>query len=428
MVEVILLEKQAMKKKIPNRLKRRYIRKLIIGLLSVCLLTYAIKYGYVVEASRSDYTLLLKLPENQKGGISNYFDLMMEPSKEQIIEVEFQNHSNRDVIVNMEITNAGTNSDGVVEYGNPDLETNDSLKHNLADLISTEKETKVLAGEAHIFQFTINMLEEEFDGLLAGGIIFQVKPTGETKLEQEPLEESDRGSAGELGNLQAKEKDFVLDNLTESEQVAGTSFVQVANVREVTTEETDNSSYSYVVAVLLRVNENAVVPKLNLTDISIGSKKTDHSVKINIQNEAAAFANEVSIDVSIYGKEGSEILYETHGENMQVAPNSNFEFPVTDIGEELEGGDYILKLEINSEEGSWNYEEEFTIEEAFVESIQDSILIPEEESESFNIKNIILIAAGTVLIIFAISMLWIKKKQREEDELIKVMKEVIKSI
>ena len=57
----------------------------------------------------------------------------------------------------------------------------------------------------------------------------------------------------------------------------------------------------------------------------------------------------------------TEVLYEASEEMMQMAPNSNFDFPISLEGDRFQSGDYVLKLRAISGEDEWVWERPFTI-------------------------------------------------------------------
>jgi len=402
-----------MKKKIPDALTRFSVRMLAGSVLAGCLLTCTVIPGSA-ETTGSVYTFIPQSPENQTGESGDYFDLVMEGAGEQVIEVEFQNHSNMDVTVNTEISNMDTARYGIAENGDSDIQTEESTKYKLSDFISIEEETEVSAGESHVFQFTIKIPQEGFDGLLSGGIVFHVKP--------EPEDTQPR----ELGT--SVTEDSELNSIAGTGALKGTRAEQIQTSNETSKERVDEditAEYVKVVPVLLRVEEEAAVPQLSLTDVTLSRENNQHVIKVNVQNETALYISETLINAYIYKKGESEILYESHKEGVQIAPNSSFEYAVTSMEENAEAGDYTLNLEIRSGECRWSWNADFTINQATDENVSNLGLFLDAISKNF-MTYIILAASGAVLILFVL-IRWRKKEQREE-ELIKAMKDLMKSI
>lgn len=62
------------------------------------------------------YTVEAHIPNNQIDKEKTHFNLLMSPKPEQLIEVTVYNTSDEEITVNITITNAFTNSKGLVIY------------------------------------------------------------------------------------------------------------------------------------------------------------------------------------------------------------------------------------------------------------------------------------------------------------------------
>lgn len=67
----------------------------------------------------------------------------MEPEKEQTVEVQLRNDTDKDVIVETQVNSATTNLNGVVEYGKTKAKQDSTLKYNLADLVEVDSEVTI---------------------------------------------------------------------------------------------------------------------------------------------------------------------------------------------------------------------------------------------------------------------------------------------
>lgn len=369
----------------------------ILHIFILCL-TISIIPLQSVSASKSDIVVIPVLPDNQRNEIENYFDLMMKPAQEQVVEVELQNNSDTAVKVEAEICTAITNNNGVVEYGNFNTVADSSLKYNLNDIVTVVQYIVIPAGSSYMFQVAINMPEEEFEGVLAGGIAFHVRAA--TAGDEESGNETE---------------------VTETKK-------DMAETGEEPNKVQDTENYSYVVAVLIRENEETVTPSLILTDISANQNNADNVITTNIQNIEAAFVSQGTIDAYVCKKGSSEILYESHNESIQIAPNSNFDYLIASNGQKLESGEYTIRLEINSENNHWIWEKDFTIDKETVESLEDSNTMI--QTVSGNSSNYIIIAVmAAVLCVTAIGVIvGMRRKQKKEEALLEAMKSLIKSI
>lgn len=338
-------------------------------------------------ASEFKFAVVPKIPENQIDKTKTYFDLKIIPGAEQALEVELRNDTDKEVTVEMGISSATTNLNGVVEYTPNEKKIDSSLKYDMKDFVEAPSETKLSAKGKATVKIHIKMPKEKFDGVLAGGITFSEKQEGQ------------------------KEK-------------TGTSGSGMA---------IDNN-YSYVVALLVRQNENEVTPELLLKDVFAAQVNARNVINANLQNPKATYINQLKLTAEITKKGESDVLYSTKGEGMQMAPNSNFNYPVPLQGEPLKAGEYHMKIVaygVKNEDGTykvknaegkeiafryqWILEKDFSISGAEAKKYNDQdVSIKKDNSWLYVIIGLLLLLLILFLIFFFIRR---KKKKEEEEEL-----------
>jgi len=308
-----------------------------------------------------DYSVRCVIPENQRNEDLAYFDLLMKPGEEQTLQIEVVNHAEEDKTINVSIATASTNSGGNVDYEvRPALEADDTLLYKADDLVTTEERIVVPAGETYTVPLKVLMPSVSFDGILVGGINFQEVSDGED---------------------------------AEINQGAGVSL---------------QNEYSYVIALLLRVNETDVLPDLQLNQVYAAQKNWKNTISANIQNFKPAYVTDMQIKAQVKRQGKTEVLYELDKENMEMAPNSNFNYLIPLNGETFRAGTYVLSLAVESSEGSWDFEKEF--------------VITNEEAKAFNETDVsiernnlgIYMAAGgmiLLLVLLIFILVWYKKRR-----------------
>lgn len=339
-------------------------------------------------ASEFKFAVIPGIPKNQIDKTKTYFDLKMDPEAEQDLEVQLRNDTDKEVIVETGISSATTNLNGVVEYSLNGKKPDSSLKYNMADLAKAPAETKLPAkGEATV-KIHIKMPKEKFDGVLAGGITFTEKESDE----EAPKDSSSSGMA-------------------------------------------INNKYSYVVALLARQNENEVTPELLLNDVAAAQVNARNVINANLQNPKATYINQLKLKAEITKKEDSKVFYTAEGEGMQMAPNSNFDYPIPLNGKPLEAGNYHLKIVAyggKSEEGTykvknaegtevtfkykWELDKDFTISGAEAKKYNEQdVTIKKDNTWLYILIGVLLLLLALLLIFFLIRRK--KKKEAEEEAL-----------
>lgn len=326
--------------------------------LSLWIFSLSMK-GITVEASEFNFSVHAVITENQIDKNQTYFDLMMEPSQQQTIEVKLGNDTEEEVTISVGVNSATTNINGVVEYGKNDIPLDETLLYDIADIISAEKEVTIPANSKYILKLNVTMPDEKFDGVIAGGITFQ-----------EVTRETERNS--------------------------DTATISIEN------------EYAYVVAVLLRGGTNKITPNLELNDIFPAQVNARNVINANIQNTEAMYMNQMGIEAKITRKGETETLYGSNSQNLQMAPNSNFDYPISLNGEKMEGGEYTLELTATSMGEVWTWTRDFTIDNAEADELNAT-----DVSITNNYSWLIYVAIILVALLTIILLIVLKKKRKE---------------
>ncbi len=341
-----------------------------IGLM--CVLAVLSGFSINADAAEIGFSVSTVIPDNQVDKGQTYFDLLMKPGQEQTLEVELRNGTAEEIEVEAVVHSATTNSNGVVEYGERDIDPDPSLRYNMSDLIELEEHITIPANATYVLQMDLTMPVEEYDGVLAGGITFSEVE------KEEAQDETDDGIA-----IQNK--------------------------------------YAYVVGVVLRENENAVEPDLDLDRVFANQINARNVISANIRNFMPMYMNNLEVEAEITGQGETEVLYSAARADMQMAPNSNFDFPVPLEGQKMRAGTYTINVIARSMGQEWTWSKDFTItdEEARVFNETDVEIEADDYTLYYIIAGIIILA---VLIIAAVVIRSRRKAQQQRAEFEAVLK------
>ncbi|MGE7930826.1 DUF916 and DUF3324 domain-containing protein [Lysinibacillus xylanilyticus] len=317
------------------------------------------------SASEFNFGVYTVIPDNQIDKQKSYFNLKMEPNQKQTLTIQLKNDTEEDVVIEPIIHSATTNINGVVEYGPTSAERDSSLPYELGDLIQTEKEITIPAKGSKDLQLNVTMPEEEFDGILAGGITLEEKKT------------------------------------------------TLKNTEETTQGVSIENRYAYVVGITLQETDEIVKQDLQLHDIKAGQVNARNVINATLQNPTATYLNRFEVDAEVTKKGKTEVLYKSEKQDMQMAPNSNFEYPISLNGEKFKSGTYTLQVKAKSSEESWEFEKDFTIKGEEVKQFNATdVSIEGPNYIAYLVGLLILLVAGLLLFIF-----YSKKKQKKQQEI-----------
>lgn len=285
------------------------------------------------NASEFNFSVTTVIPDNQLDPDKTYFDLLLEPGDTQTVEMLLQNDTDSDVVIAPTIHSATTNLNGVVEYGPNDIQADETLQFPLEEWVSTAEEIVVPAGGEFMLPLQIEMPDQAFDGVIAGGITLQEQQDSKDTA----TNEGDQGLSIE-------------------------------------------NEYAYVVGIVLQQNENAIQPTLNMLDVFPDQLNARNVIQATLQNPEAMYINQLAVDAVVKNESG-EVVFEAAQDMMQMAPNSQFNFPISLNGQPLEPGDYRLELAATAMGEEWNWDEAFSIEADEASALNESdVSIPPSDN------------------------------------------------
>lgn len=305
-------------------------------------------------------------PENQHSE-AGYFDLRMKPKQKQTVQIKFSNTTDKEISVDVDLSSAKTNSNGVIEYGPIAIEKDASMKYDFTDIVKAPEKVTIPANSETALDLEITMPEEEFDGYVSGGIQFQKHETDEEK-------------AAQTGTVINK--------------------------------------FAYVVGMLLHETDTVIDPDITFNSVGPALQNYRNAFVINFSNTEAMYLDGMTVDARITKASDDVTLYDLKSTNMRMAPNSMIDIPVSLNGDRMTPGDYNAHVVVTSEAGGrWEWKQEFTVtdEEADKYNDQDVSLLQER---GIDWKIIAAIVGGIILLILIIFLIirQVNKKKEEQQK------------
>lgn len=337
--------------------------KKIVGLLvSVVFLSLSLSFSLGAKASELNFGISPVIPENQRDQSESYFDLNVLNQKKQILELKVANRTEKVVTIETDLKRATTNVNGIVEYGENENNTDESLKINIEDIVTVLDKEKVLEPNSEdVIRIEIKAINPEFPGVLASGLTFKEKPNEGEEEQQE-------------------EQGLAIKN-----------------------------EYAYVVALLLQGNvlQKDITSELLLNSVQPDQLNYRNVIVANLQNPLPKYLNKIKIDGQVTKKGKTESLYSIKKENLQFAPNSNVDFPIPLEGDKLKAGVYELTLDVVSDSGKWHFKKEFTVTAEKAKALNKQDVSIEEDN---NWLYLVIIVISLLLIILMIMLVVMRKK------------------
>lgn len=255
------------------------------------------------------------LPDNQIDAGVGYFYLRMEPGARQTLSVDVRNEGTEPVTIDMEVTPAMTNENGLIQYAQSTEEGEDASAFVRVSDVMTMKESEVTIApmSSATVEVEIAMPEDAFDGTLLGGLVFTRQP-----------DEAERSGGGMVVS----------------------------------------SRYAYVLPVRLRETDAKILPEFALDAVK-ANEETPFGPRLTVavRNGGAAIVKPLSLSCEVY-REGSESPVLTHrNERIEMAPNTLMAYAIQQESA-LSPGEYVAKVSLTYRDTLYEYEERITVPEA----------------------------------------------------------------
>ena len=311
------------------------------------------------------------VPENHTGEGDSYFELLMEPGMEQEASIQVINLSDEEIILIIHVSTATTENSGVINFG-PRLDNrppDENLIFAMEDLIDIESEVVLAPGEVRTVPLTITMPEEEFDGILAGGI-------------------------------------SVEQYFTEEE-------LAIADINGMT-----RNFFVSEIVVLLRQNLRDVRPELVLNHLYATHVSQRNTVRATLQNTEPAFILDMEVRATVTKAGQAEAMARLDWTGMIMAPNSNFDLNIPMEGQRFEPGEYFVDIVVTSQGGTWSFVEGFTISPEAAAVLNEGDVMVDLTPSRFDPLFWVLLGAGVLLVIGVTIFIIIKRRNRESDDVV----------
>ena len=170
-------------------------------------------------------------------------------------------------------------------------------------------------------------------------------------------------------------------------------------------------------ALSLKETDDQVTPNLNLLTVKPSQNNGRNVINANIQNDQSILLSKVKVDAKIYAKGGKSPVYSSLTNDMQMAPNSNFKYPVALKGTEMKPGNYTLKLAVTGtaydKPKTWHFTRDFKIKSTEAKTLNQSDV---DLKANTNNNNWIYILLGVLLLLIIILLIIILIKQNKKSK------------
>lgn len=295
------------------RLKTNSIVKLFLCIvLCICFFKVPNVSADSIANNAAEFTISPVYPREQKEDDAGYFDLNVKKSTKVPVKVKISNlNKNKDIDYVVKVGNAITNNDGTINYTDFKNKKDKTAKYQLTDLVS-KKELKqkvtVKAGESTKVIVNLNVPKQAFAGVIVGGIY--------------------------------------VERLTNSYD---------------NTKNGVNTKNHFSMTLPVVITEQAKAKRIAKMELDKVTVKNGPEITAKLHNVKPVMFGKLSIDSKITKKNHTKTLVHKSVNNYQVAPNSSFDYLVSDSSNQLGAGKYTLDMHLQSGKRKWHLVKDFVI-------------------------------------------------------------------
>lgn len=290
------------------RTKLKTVLLVLILMISLCLAPQA---QAAVANNAAEFTISPVYPTEQQAGNTGYFSLAVHPASLVPVKVKITNtNQHQAVTYRLKVGNATTNPDGSINYANFKAKKDSTAQYQLTDLVpqAQRKQTvTVPANQSRIVTVNLRLPAQTFKGTIAGGVY--------------------------------------VARLTNSAQKQAGNF------------QTQNH-FAMTLPVLLTEHPHAKrIAKMRLDQVKVQAGQ----VNARLHNVRPVLFGKLHIQARVTKAQQTKVIAKKTVTNYQVAPNSAFDFLVTDPNKPLNAGHYTLTMQLRSGPRHWHFTRDFTV-------------------------------------------------------------------
>lgn len=234
---------------------------------------------------------------------SSFYDLKATPGEKQTIQARIYNAEDEPITINSQMLTTFTNEHGQIAYTAIPEAFDSSLNYKISEFSTIDDDgmIEVPAKGSKVIQATIDV-PKEATGVLLGSWYFE-----------------------------------------KANQVEGKSTKKGINI---------NNKYSYALAVKLTINE-IEKPNLEFVKVTPTLRNYQKVIEATIQNDQPTVVSQLKVQAKIMKKGSDKVLFQDTLDNLMMAPNSNFDYPVY-LGEQaMKSGEYTIDLTATTKDSKW---------------------------------------------------------------------------
>lgn len=267
---------------------KNHFKKLLMMFVLLVISSFFLKPNLVFAESLS-FQVTPEMPVAQRQNVAGYFDLIAAPNTTTNLKMQIKNVTAKSIDLQVTPVSLQTSNAGQLDYSLKQ-KSDATLVYDLAKLVNGQRKITVPAKSTITYAVQLTMPSQDYDGIIAGGLLFQ----------------------------------------DESKKIAKTeSNFSIVN------------QLQYALPIVVRNENKTWQPRLTLGQPKIAQINSQNKLQIKVNNPSGTFVNQLRIEMAATNL-ATKKNYQQTSDQMQMAPNSHFEFQHA-LPNNLPAGTYQVK-------------------------------------------------------------------------------------
>lgn len=309
-------------------------------------------------AKETSFSVKAKIPAKQWDQKKTYFDLRVTPGEVEKLEVELRNNTDGEVKVAIQANSAVTADGGVIDYETTESELDETMTYPFSEMVEVDSEVTLAPKETKTIAAKVTVPEESFDGIILGSLHFtEMKETKASKTKKETI-------------------------------------------------------LSQVVGVQLSENDHEVTTKLDLIQAKAGQIDNRNVVLAAIQNPTPKILSNMVVTADVFkGNSKKKPIYHNKKENLNMAPNSTFDYSISTEDQAFKAGKYTMKMTVEVDGEKLDLEQKFEIKKDEGDQFNAEMIQVEKTTHlmAFIISGVLLVTGIIAGVVF-----WLARQKQQQ--------------
>ena len=309
--------------------------------------------SYAQPVSNNGYTVMPGFGKTQRKETTNFYDLTLQPKQVDDFQLTIINQAPKPQTFKIMVNNATTNQNLIIDYTQAHFKKDVSMGLTIKDVVTLDQSEVTIPGnQSQIIRMRMVMPNQTFNGVLLGGIV--VKPV-----------------------------------------LKKPSGAGVHNV------------FMHTLAIRVNQNDNVVPAQLVGGSVHLNQANRHNEVTMTIRNPQPQLMSQLQGIFIITKKGATAPILRKKSQNLSIAPNSQFNVPLT-LNNQFKPGHYTYTIILKNGNGQWRFTRNFEITKHEADTFNKTAV---DNAKNMNANWLLYMTLASLMVILCLFFYWLGHKK-----------------